>query len=305
MNISSINLNLLLAFEALLEERSVTRASRRAGLSQPAMSNALARLRELFGDELFTRSARAMSPTPRALELAGPIRAGLAQFRAALDERPRFDPAASSRVFRLAMTDYAELILLPALARSIERVAPHVQIVARRLEAIFTPPEAELRAGAFDAALGFFPEASALDPGTRSLDLFTEDNVCIARKNHPLLRGRLTLRRLAASGHAAIFYRAETRGLVDNLLAGHGLRRRVRVATPHFLMAPFVVAASDLLAVVPEGLAAHFRKWLPIEVRKMPLLLPPFRMRLLWHEHSGDDPAQQWLREEIQKALSA
>ncbi len=299
MNIKSVNLNLLLAFEALIEERSVSRAAARIGLSQPAMSNALGRLRGVFADPLFTRTARGMTATPRALELAAPVRSGLAQLRAALAERPRFDPAVSTRGFTLAMTDYAELILLGPLLRRMQSIAPDVQILVRRLDRIFIPPEADLRAGTFDAAIGFFPEASALEPGTYSHDLFIEENVCLARKGHPLLRKRLTLRQFASASHIAVFYRAESRGLIDNILAGHGLRRRLLGTTPHFLTVPHVVAASDLIAVVPAGLAARFRKKLALEVRKLPLRLPPFRMRLLWHEHAAEDPAHQWLRSQI------
>ena len=299
MNITSVNLNLLVVLEALIEERSVSRAATRVGLSQPALSNALGRLRVTFSDPLFTRTSRGMTPTPRALELAGPVRSGLTQLRNALAERPRFDPAISTRSFHLAMTDYAELLLLGPLLRRIQRTAPEVQILVRRLERIFLPPEAQLRSGAFDAAIGFFPEANALDPGTYSRDLFVEENVCMARKGHPLLRKRFTLRQFAAASHVAVFYRADSRGLIDNILAGHGLRRRLQAATPHFLTVPHIVAESDLIAVVPAGLAARFRKKLPLDVRKSPLRLPPFHMRLLWHEHAANDPAHAWLRAEI------
>ena len=301
MNITSVNLNLLLALEALLEERHVSRAAARIGLSQPAMSNALARLRAVFGDQLFIRTARGMTATSRALELAGPVRGGLAQLRSALAERPQFDPAASTRSFRLAMTDYAELMVLGPLLSRIQQQAPDVQILVRRLERIFIAPEAELRAGTFDAAIGFFPEASALEPGTYSRDLFVEENVCIARRGHPLMKKRFTLRQFAAASHVGVFYRADSRGLIDNILAGHGLRRRLQATTPHFLSVPFVVAASDLIAVVPAGLAARFRKMLQLEVRKVPILLPPFHMRLLWHEHTAEDPGEQWLREEVKR----
>jgi DNA-binding transcriptional LysR family regulator len=302
MNINSINLNLLVAFEALMEEQSVSRAAARVGLSQPAMSNALARLREIAADPLFQRTARGMRATPRAVELAGPIRAGLAQLRSAFAERPGFAPAASTRRFRIGMTDYAEFVVLGPLLRSLARTAPAVQIVVRRVDSIFAAPEAELRAGTFDAVIGFYPEANALDPRTRSEDLFAEENVCIARKGHPLLRKRFTLREFAAAGHVGVFYRDDTVGLVDNILAGHGLRRRLRATTPHFLSAISVVAKSDLIAVVPAGLAARFRAPLGLEIRKSPIRLPTFHMRMLWYEHSGEDPAQQWLRGEIARA---
>jgi DNA-binding transcriptional LysR family regulator len=305
MNISSVNLNLLVAFEALLEERSVSRAAKRAGLSQPAMSNALSRLRATFGDPLFKRTSRGISPTARALDLAAPIRSGLAQLRTVFEKRPDFDLAASTRVFRLAMTDYAEFLTLPRLMRRIETAAPHVQILTRRVDRIFIAPEPELRAGDFDAAIGFFPEESGLDPGTRSCDLFTEENVCILRRGHPALRKQFTLRQFASAGHVGVFYKPEARGLIDNLLAGHGLRRRLQTTTPHFVVAPFLVARSDLIAVMPAGLAASFRKLLPLEIRPVPLHLPPFRMRLLWHEHLEDDPGHRWLRTELIASFSA
>jgi DNA-binding transcriptional LysR family regulator len=174
------------------------------------------------------------------------------------------------------MTDYAELVLLGPLLRSVARTSPAVQIVIRRVERIFVPPEACLRAGTFDAAIGFFPEANALDPRTRSLDLFAEENVCIARWGHPLIRKRFTLREFASAGHVGVFYGDDTVGLVDNILAGHGMRRRLQATTPHFLSAVSVVAESDLIAVVPAGLAARFCKPSGLGIRKVPVLLPTF-----------------------------
>jgi len=299
MNIASLNLNLLPVFEALLEERNVSRAAARVGLSQPAMSNALHRLRQAFDDDLFVRTRAAMTPTARALELAGPVRAALSQLRSALDDGPAFAPSVSTRSFRLAMSDYAELLLLGPLLRRVQQKAPEVQILVRRHDRIFIPPEAELRAGTFDATIGFFPEASALEPGTQSQDLFVEENVCIARKGNPLVKRPFTLRRFAAAGHVGVFYRSDSRGLIDSILAGHGLRRRLKATAPHFLSVPYIVAESDLIAVVPAGLAERFRKTLSLEVRKMPFTMPPLRMRFLWHNHSEDDPAHKWLRSEI------
>jgi DNA-binding transcriptional LysR family regulator len=299
VNITAVNLNLLVVFEALYEERSVSRAAARVGLSQPALSNALARLRDTFDDSLFTRTRRGMAPTPRAVELAAPVRAGLAQLRAAVAGPPAFDPASSARTFRVACTDYAEMLFAGPLLARVHRAAPEVQIVIRRLDRIFAAPEADLRAGAVDAAIGFFQDASALEPSTRVRELFAEENVCIARRGHPLLRSRLTAQRFAEAPQAGIFYQAETRGMVDNVLAAEGLRRRLQATTPHFLAAPHLVASSDVLACVPAGLAARFRRWLPIEVRKLPVALPPFHMRLAWHATTDDDTAQQWFRAQI------
>lgn len=299
MNLSSVDLNVLLAFEALLEERSVTRAAARVGLTQPAMSNALGRLRALFGDPLFIRRGSEMAPTARAMVLAEPVRSGLAHLRYAFDERPQFDPTVSTRSFRLALTDYAELLILGVLLGRVQRSAPDVQIVVRRPVRIFVPPEGDLSTGRIDMAVGFYPEQSALDPSTQSHELFAEDHVCIARQGHPLMRKRFGVREFAAARHVGIFYRPDTRGLIDNILASHGFRRRLLAALPDFLSVPNIVAQSDLIAVVPAGLAAHYGKTLPLDVRKVPIEFPRMTMRLLWHAHADADAAHRWLRSEI------
>jgi DNA-binding transcriptional LysR family regulator len=299
MNISSVDLNLLVVFEALLEQRNVTRAAKQVGLSQPAVSNALARLRDLLGDRLFTRTAHGMQPTARAAQLAGPVRSALAQLRGALAGPPGFDPSTSARSFRLAAMDYAEMLLLGGLLRRIHTAAPGVQIFVRRLERLFLPPEEDLRAGTIDAAIGFFAGASAVEPGTHMHDLMEEPNVLMARRGHPLLRGQLRVEQFAAAAQIGVFYRLESRGLIDNVLAGAGLGRTLQSTSPHFLTVPYAVAESDLIACVPAGLARRFQKILPLGTRKLPVAVPPFHLRLAWHERASDDPAQQWFRKLI------
>jgi DNA-binding transcriptional LysR family regulator len=299
VNIASVNLNLLLAFEALLEERNVSAAAARIGLTQPAMSNALARLRALFGDELFVRTARGMWPTPRALALAESVHSGLAHIRAAFDVPKPFDPGATTRTFRISMTDYAEMRVLGPLLLLLQSSAPHLQILVHRAERIFLPPEDALHQGALDAAIGFFPEATQLAAGTQSLDLFNENNVVIGRRGHPLLKRTLSLHQFTSAKHIANITRPDSRGFIDDILAGHGRRRRLQCATPHLLTIPYLVSESDAIAVVPEGLAMRFKKCLALQVCKVPFRMPLFRMRLLWHQHAGSDPAHQWLRSQI------
>ena len=209
---------------------------------------------------------------------------------------PSSSVSTSTRSFRLATTDYSEWLLLGPLLRRLQRCAPGVQVLVRRLERLFLAPEENLRNGTFDAALGFFQDARALEPGSHSLDLFEEDNVCIARRGNPLLRKRLTAQHFAAAPQIGVFYRFDSRGLIDNILAGKGLRRRLQATTPHFLSAPYVVAYSDLIACVPAGLARRFRKVLPLQIRRLPIAMPAFRLRLAWHEQTNDDPAQHWFR---------
>ncbi|HEY2932410.1 MAG TPA: LysR family transcriptional regulator, partial [Acidobacteriota bacterium] len=235
MNIYSVNLNLLVYLEALLEEHSVSRAARRVGITQPAMSNALGRLRDLFEDPLFRRTARGIVPTPRAIQLSGSVRKALVEVRGLLGGQPAFDPATAMRTFRLAMTDYAELVLLGKLAQQLRRQAPGVQILVRRPERIFIPPEQELGTGAIDAAIGFYPDTTALEVSTHAMDLFEESNVCIARRGNPFVRKKWNTATFASAPQGGVFYRAESRGLVDNLLTAKGLRRQLVVTTPHFL----------------------------------------------------------------------
>src|SRR5262245_50335090 len=218
MNLQAIDLNLLLVFEALMDERNVTRAAKRVGLSQPAMSNALARLRRTFDDPVLVRTPDGMLPTPRAQALILPVRAALAQLRGALEERPAFDPAASQRIFHLLANDYVELLLLPQVSAELQQQAQEVKLHVYRTRTLFHPTIAIDLADSFDLALGFFPDALTLESGIRSAMLWEEQNVCIARAEHPAISGKITLPQYAAAQHVAVFYKAQGAGLIDALL---------------------------------------------------------------------------------------
>lgn len=300
MNISAVNLNLLVALEALLSEQNVGRAAARVGITQGAMSNALRKLRDLFDDPLFIRTHRGMLPTPRARALSGPVRDGLTQLRKAIEYGELFDPAHSNRTFTVAMTDYAELMVFTQLMREVTPMAPGMQIRVRRLEGIFIAPEEMLRNGTTDLALGFFPPANALDATLQSSDLFTEENVCIGRPDNLVMRPkRLTLKAFASASHVGNFAKPERRGLIDDLLLPLGIRRRLALTTPHLLAVAHVVANSALIAVVPSGLAQRYRQSLRLAVRKLPFSMPRFCMRMLWHERFNNDSAHAWLRNRI------
>ncbi len=247
MNLQTIDLNLLLVFEALMDERNVTRAAKRVGLSQPAMSNALGRLRRAFDDPVLVRTPDGMVPTPRAQALIVPVRAALAQLRGALEERPAFNPAASQRIFHLLANDYVELLLLPQVSAELQQQAQEVKLHVYRPRNLFYPPTAIDLADSFDLALGFFPDALTLESGIRSTVLWEEKNVCIARVNHPAIRAEITLQQYAAAQHVAVFYKAHGTGLIDTLLEQQGLTRHVALLVPHFASTPFIVAASDLI----------------------------------------------------------
>lgn len=296
MNLQAIDLNLLLVFEALMDERNVTRAARRVGLSQPAMSNALGRLRRTFDDPLLARTPEGMTPTPLAQSLIVPVRTALAALRGALEERPAFDPATSQRTFHLQANDYAELMLLAPLLGELRGQADGIGLHVYRPRSLFQPPSAIALADSFDLALGFFPDALTLESGIRSELLWEEHNVCIARARHPTIRGELSLAQFAQARHVAVFYKSQGPGLIDALLEQQGLGRRQTMLAPHFITIPFIVAASDLIATVPERLARQFVVQLKLQVLPAPLTIPPFRLSALWHERFDGDAAHAWLR---------
>lgn len=296
MNLQAIDLNLLVAFEALMDERNVTRAARRVGLSQPAMSNALTRLRRTFGDPLLVRTPSGMTPTPAAQSLMEAVREALSQLRSALEDKPAFNPAASKRAFHVLTSDYAEIVLLAPLVGKLREQAAGVSLRIHRPPNVFQPPSRTALSDSFDLAIGFFPDALSLDASVRSEVLFEEDNVCIAAADHPSIKSRITIRQYAAARHAAVFYKSEGPGVIDTLLAQKALTRQLAVLAPHFASVPFIVAESDLIATVPRRLAMRFRKELKLQVLPVPFTLPPFRLAMLWHERVDSDPAHAWLR---------
>ncbi|MCI0490580.1 MAG: LysR family transcriptional regulator [Blastocatellia bacterium] len=299
MNLQAIDLNLLLAFEALMDERNVTRAAQRIGLSQSAMSNALARLRRTFDDPLLVRGVKGMTPTPAAQALIVPVRAALAQLREAVEEKPRFDEQASQTVFHLLTSDYAEIILLAPLLERLRARARGVRLQIHRLNSLFESPAPASLSDSFDLALGFFPDAPALDTSLHSEVLWSEQNVCITRANHPTIKGKLSLRQYAAAHHIGVFYKSLGPGLIDALLAQKGHSRHLAVLVPHFASVPFLVAASDLIATVPESLARRFSEQVEIQILPLPFAIPAFRLTMLWHKRNEADPAHQWLRKMI------
>jgi DNA-binding transcriptional LysR family regulator len=303
VNINGIDLNLLLAFESLVDERHVGRAAKRVGLSQPAFSNAIARLRTRLHDPLFVRTSQGMMPTPRAERLAGPIRAALAQLRQTFEAPQTFDPSASGQRFRIALSDDVELRLVPTFARSL--VSGDLQVQTRRLDWLFTVPESELRSGALDLAIGYFPDARYLSSSCIMETLSEENNVVIARRGHTMWKRRLTLERFTRLDHTAVIYRNQPWGLIDNELAARGFRRRLRLALPHCLSVLHAVASSDLVACIQESVVQSFGAGLDLRSSPEPLGLPPFALRMVWHRQRNDDPAQLWLRKLIVTALGA
>ena len=295
----TLDLNLLVVLDALLAERSVTRAASRLGLSQSATSHALARLRDHFGDPLLVRTGGKLVLTARANDLAEPVRGALAQLDGALRGARAFDPARARRAFTVAMADHLAALLLPPLHARIARTAPAVDL---RVAAVHREIEAELDSDATDLLVTMSTGDDA--QGLYQQRLFDDRYVCLVRRGHPAARRALTAEAYAALPHLLIAPRGG-RGVVDRELAARGLARRVAVQVPHALVAPHVVAASDLVLTAIARFARAYAAILPLDVIDVPLELPAVTCRQRWHERSHHDPAHAWLRARVAEAAGA
>ncbi|WP_437740492.1 LysR family transcriptional regulator [Sorangium sp. So ce302] len=293
MNLSAIDVNLVIALDALLQERSVTLAARRVGLSQPAMSHALTRLRELFSDPLLIRVGRQMALTSRA-EAMTPQVAAIVHDLAGLfgETTPAFDPATSDRTFRIAATEYVELVLLPrlnaALAQGGPRLALHLlPLDGRAVDA--------LRSGEIDLAIGVFPQES-LPSDLRRAPLFDDRFAGLARMSHPTARGQVDLQTYAALPHVVVPRRGAHDGVADDLITARGIARHEAMTVPHVLLVPHAITASDLVATVATRLGRAFSSLVPLRTFDLPFELPPIEIAMAWNSRTEGDPARTWLR---------
>jgi DNA-binding transcriptional LysR family regulator len=291
VRLADIDLNLLVALDALLREASVTRAAKRLGIGQPAMSGALARLRGLLDDPLLVRTSAGMTLTARALALCEPVADLLRRIDDVLGPTAAFDAATVERTFAICTSDHLELLLLPALCARLSADAPGVRIEVRALD--HKRLAEELGAGAVDLAIGPFRDAAA---GLFRHVLFDETLVCLVRGDHPGVGATLTLAEYVALDHVLVSPRGGTRGHVDRVLEERGLARRVVMSTPHFLVVPAVVARTELVATVPEQLGRTLAAQLGLRIVALPIELEPATHVALWHERSHRDPGHQWLR---------
>jgi len=295
MDIRNVDLNLLVALDALLAERSVSRAAVRLHLSQPAASALLARLRELFGDPLLLRSARGMLPTQRALELLGPVRNVLDEIDAIVQPRAAFDAASALHTFTLSASDYVEYALLPKLVDFLEHKAPGVRLAVVPLD--LNTVAKQMENGEVDLCITGLQNAAA---GLHRRPLYTERIVAVVRRNHPGVRDRLTLDKYCSLEHIQVSVRGSGfSARIDEALALLGRRRRERLAVPHFLLVPEIVARSDMISTLPERLARGYASRL--RIFELPLDIEAFTVGEIWHERNDRDPAQKWLRDLLQE----
>lgn len=291
MDLARLDLNLLVVFDAMLNHRSVTLAGESIGLSQPAMSAAVARLRSTFGDPLFVRSGAQMKPTPRALEMAGPVHSVLEQVKRDIVQRSRFAPETTDRTFTLIMPDIGEINFVPRLLEHLAAAAPKA-----RLKTMTRPRAAAaeaLESGAAELAIGYFPDLQTA--GFYQQKLFDNPHVCLVRSDHPEIGETLTLKAYLAASHAIV--RPEGRQHVhEQFLHQRGLEPRVLLELAHFMSLLEVIESSDLIATVPLDVARVCCRHGRIRQLEVPIESPVIPVYQFWHRLFHKDPANLWLR---------
>jgi DNA-binding transcriptional LysR family regulator len=293
-HLSGVDLNLLPLLDALLGERHLTRAARRVGLSQPAASRALGRLRGLLGDPLLVRSGPSWILTARAEALREPVRMALGYAEAALAPPKPFQPELARRLVRIACDDYSEFVLLAPLLSRISRSAPGLDI-----EVLPGKGSVLERVARGEADFAFAPLPHRMPSGLRCQGLVEDGFVGMVADSHPFARRAPSLKLFAAARHALIAPFGERGGFVDEALAKLGQERRVALMLPHFLVMPFLVASSDLVLTLSERIAQSFAHLLPVALFRPPLTLPRFEIGFYWHQRDQHDPALGWLREQM------
>lgn len=301
MNLRSIDLNLLVAFDALVSERSATRAANALGVTQPAVSHALKRLRHLFKDDLLVRGPHGMQPTGRALSLHPHVQSVLADIRSIISTGAEFDPATTQRTFRLSMSDAMSVEALPLIVRRIRRDAPNLDVVISA-----SGPQESCRRIAdddIDLAIGVFPH---VPKDLLSRELYRDTLICIAdKRNQRLNGGVMSLQAYLDSPHVTVARDRDTGIQIDEILDSMGIPRRIVVAVPHYLSVPSLIRGTDLVAHTRTRLLSVFRRSSDLVVFPVPLpmTVPELEFVQIWHKRYEGDPGHRWLRDLVLNAV--
>ena len=298
MSFLTLDLNLLRVFDAVMTEQNLTRAAGHLAMTQPAVSNAIKRLRESLGDELLIRTAYGVKPTPRAESLWPSVRSALASLEAAVAPET-FDVSAAHATFRMAMADATAAFWLPSLMRSIEVEAPGVNV--RMVPLTTREPRPMLLRGDIDLAVGFFPGVAAqlsYETGSpiRHERLYSGHYVCVMRRDHPLAKVELNLDNYCKANHLLVSFSGRAHGLVDEALAQIQRERRILLTVNQFFTAGRLVANSALITVLPRHLIASTGMTDALIAKELPFQLPAVHLDMLWHERDARSPAHKWLR---------
>jgi DNA-binding transcriptional LysR family regulator len=291
LELSDIDLNQLVLFQQLMVERRVSKVAENLGLTQPAVSNSLAKLRRQFGDDLFVRTPNGMMPTPFAEQLAEPIGYALGMIHSGLNQQTRFDPSSVKRAVSIGMTDIGEIVFLPQLVEHLRTAAPGLSLSTVRTTA--TNLREDMEAGKVDLAIGPLPQLKA---GFFQRRLFRQRYVCLFRRGHALDRKRLSLADFKAAEHLVIVSAGTGHGKVDDLIRRAGVERTVRLTVPHFVSVGHILKRSEMVATVTERLAESLAEPFGLTYRPHPMALPDVAINVFWHAKVHRSPAHQWLR---------
>lgn len=298
MNLGSKDLNLLFVFQVLMEERNVSRAAKRLKLTQPAVSNALSRLRRDFSDPLLVRSSKGMAPTPTALRIWPQVQVFCEQ-ATSIFARETFDVSAQESAFRVATTDYFELVFLADILSFLRAEAPRMTLVMRPTTGSL--PVSEMEAGLIDfAAGGFFGE---LPEGFHSVELFKETYSCVVRKGHPLVKKGLDLATFAKMDHILVTLHGDLHGVVDRVLDRHKLKRKVVAGVMSFHSPLPIVEVSDTIATIPTRIARLGSERYNVLSLPPPIDIPGFSVKLVWHARTHSSRPHAWMRETLRRLI--
>ncbi|QGZ65773.1 LysR family transcriptional regulator [Paraburkholderia acidisoli] len=289
---NKVDLNLLRVFQAVLEERSLTQAGKRLGLSQPATSYALGRLRSLFDDPLFVRTPEGMLPTSVAQRLKDPVGRALAAAREALRHGEPFNPATSTREFRVSMSDVGEQVFLPAICEQLQRLAPGVRISAEAV--LLTDIEEHMRLGQLDFAIGNLPSLKAT---TEYALLFHEEYACMTRKRPGLPARKISAAQFLEMSHVAVASLDRSHVLIEESLRLARLHRRIALRVSHFNVCPEILRRTDWMVTLPRGVADFYNAGGHFAIYPLPVEFPSFESTIHWHELYDGDDGNRWFRE--------
>ena len=289
MNLKETDLNLFIAFDVIYTEKNLTKAGQVLGITQPAVSNALSRLRELFGDDLFIRTSKGMIPTPVANQIIKDVRSALSLIQNTISETEKFDPSLAEMTFKISIGDSSEYRLLPLLIKELAEIAPKIKV-----ETYLTPRKEaprELASGTIDFSID--PPVHS-DPHLRHEKIYEEDYVMIVRKDHPILSLKeITIEDYLKLSHIHISNRKTGLGHVDMALYRLGLSRDISLRAQHFLVAPYIVEQSDLAITTTKGFAVDR----DLAWRELPFEIEPLILHLYWHEAKDSDPSTKWMKD--------
>jgi len=294
MKLSDIDLNLFVVFDAIYTEGNLTRAGEIIGITQPAVSNSLSRLRKIFDDPLFVRTADGMMPTPVAQNIVGPVRQALGLMRSSVQESETFLPTDSEKKYRVSMTDLSQVIFLPYLFDRLKVLAPRVSLdcynVRRR------DMTTELASGNLDFAIDV---PLTPDPQIRHAPLLRHPQVCVVRKDHPKVKDKLDIQTYLDLTHIQVSSRRGGLGHADLTLGKMGKKRDIGLRTQHYLITPRIVAHTDMALTTPLLFAEYIERIYPVKYFPVPFDIPPLETHLFWHESTDKDQANTWMRELI------